>query len=103
MPFPRHGIPDPGFPIPELRRVIVSDGRTVSMQPTLEEAVDSLAGTALAGSRPATPDRPDAPSVLTAAQALDLLDRAERRLRQGDYAGFGNDLRELRRVLEEME
>ena len=97
-----------GNPIPELRRVIVSDGRSVSMQPTLVEAVAGLAGAAAGGARPARGDDPGAEprpgaTALTPAEALELLDRAERRLRQGDFAGFGNDLRELRRVLEEME
>jgi uncharacterized protein len=97
-----------GNPIPELRRIIVSDGRSVSMEPTLVEAVAGLAGAASGTTRPGTEpdDTPtgDSPGdALTPAEALELLDRAERRLRQGDFAGFGNDLRELRRILEEME
>jgi hypothetical protein len=92
-----------GNPIPELRRIIVSDGRSVSMEPTLVEAVAGLAGVAASAPGPrVVEDETPAPG-LTPDQALELLDRAERRLRQGDFAGFGNDLRELRRVLEEME
>lgn len=101
-----------GNPIPELRRIIVSDGRTVSMQPTLAQAVARLGG---AGGEGRGEDGtggeagPDAATTtastptITAEQVLELLDRAERRLREGDFAGFGADLREVRRLLEEME
>jgi hypothetical protein len=35
-------------------------------------------------------------------EALELLDLAERRLRGGDFAGFGVALEELRRLLERL-
>lgn len=90
-------------PIPELRAIIVSDGRSVSMEPTLPEAVAGLAGAAASrAARAVAQDAPARPAV-TAGDALDILDRAERRLRQGDWAGFGTDLGELRRLLESWE
>lgn len=99
-----------GNPIPELRRVIVSDGRSVRMEATLAEAVAGLAGEAAnGGARAPGAARPDASAspadarAVTPDQVLDLLNRAERRLREGDFAGFGADLREVRRLLEEME
>ncbi|HEX6589540.1 MAG TPA: UPF0182 family protein [Longimicrobiales bacterium] len=97
-----------GNPIPELRAVIVSDGASVRMETTLAEAVAGLAGQAANGA-PGTvptpgPGTPAAPQpAVTPAQVLDLLDRAERRLREGDFAGFGADLREVRRLLEELD
>jgi uncharacterized membrane protein (UPF0182 family) len=93
--------------IPELRRFVVSDGRRVAMEATLGEAIATLSG-----------DR--APSVAEVnidtrslgvtqqetsgwpREALELLDLAERRLKSGDWSGFGVALEELRRMLERL-
>jgi len=91
--------------IPELRRFVVSDGKRVAMEPTLEEAIGSLA--VASGGEPAPnlgPASPDATGSAMAPglwprEALDLLDRAEERLRAGDWAGFGESLEELRALL----
>ena len=92
--------------IPELRRFVVSDGRRVSMEPTLDDAIAALAGD--------TPSRPTVEDVegrsFTLPQdvsgwpreALELLDLAERRLRGGDWTGFGVALEELRQLLERL-
>lgn len=89
--------------IPELRRFVVSDGRRVAMEPTLEEAIASLA-VAWGGEvrAPSTEgDLEETPILPTGwpREALDLLDQAESRLREGDWAGFGAALDELRSVL----
>jgi len=90
--------------IPDLQRFVVSDGRRVSMQPTVRGAIAELArasegagGAVDLSSVPeiALPgDRSEWP-----AEALRLLDEAERRLRSGDYEGFGSALAELRALL----
>ncbi|HUF12174.1 MAG TPA: UPF0182 family protein [Longimicrobiales bacterium] len=90
-------------PIPELRRIIVSDGRSVSMQPTLAEAVAGLGGAPAARTETPAIAAEEEPADVLPMEALELLDRAERRLRQGDWAGFGADLRELRLLLESWE
>jgi uncharacterized membrane protein (UPF0182 family) len=89
--------------IPELRRFVVSDGRRVAMEETLAEAVLALARSAgdeisdvstlleLGEEAPAMGDWP--------REALELLDEAERRLRAGDWSGFGTTLEELRTLL----
>ncbi len=93
--------------IPELRRFVVSDGKRVAMEPTLEEAIAALA---LAGGGEApvfSPIRapmgdPEAAIPSTALwpqEALGLLDQAEERLRNGDWAGYGEALEELRALL----
>ncbi|MBX6362332.1 MAG: UPF0182 family protein [Gemmatimonadetes bacterium] len=92
-----------GNPIPELQRVIVSDGAKVVMAMSLPEAVQGLHG---AG--PPTPAPPQTPTLRPAGgaaatlprRALDLLDRAEQRLRNGDFAGFGAALADLRALLQ---
>jgi uncharacterized membrane protein (UPF0182 family) len=93
--------------IPELRRFVVSDGRRVVMAESLQGAVAELAGSAAlappavegAGTR-----RTDAPvGSAWPTAALDLLAEAEARLREGDWAGFGAALAELRALLQELE
>jgi len=91
--------------IPELRRFVVSDGRRVAMEETLEEAIGSLAlaagGEAVADlAGPAAEAQETLPSPARwPREALDLLDRAEERLRSGDWSGFGQALEELRALL----
>ena len=89
--------------IPELRRFVVSDGRRVSMMPTLVEAVQELVGDAqMAGVEraPLVLEDPQGDTSTWSREALDRLEEAERRLRLGDYRGFGEALEELRAVLE---
>jgi len=73
------------------------------MEETLNGAISALAGV----EGQAYTDLP-APGVLEEEalpvgrwpqEALDLLDRAEERLRNGDWAGFGATLEELRTLL----
>lgn len=94
--------------IPELRRVLVSDGREVRMEPTLGEAVRALRGAALDGDgdEPRVPQPPGEPLPVVpeldgwTQRARELMDLAERRLRDGDWAGFGRAWDELRELLE---
>ncbi len=92
--------------IPELRRFVVSDGRRVAMEETLAQAMGTLAE--MAGDESAL--LPEAGTGVVAdlasrawpAEALELLEEAERRLRAGDWAGFGTALDELRTLLQGM-
>jgi uncharacterized membrane protein (UPF0182 family) len=91
--------------IPELQRFVVSDGRRVSMGATLDAAVAALAGDRAPRPREVQLElgalsSPD-PGIWP-REALDLLDLAERRVRQGDWAGFGAAMQELRRLLERL-
>jgi uncharacterized membrane protein (UPF0182 family) len=80
--------------IPEIPRIIVSDGARVAMEPTLEGALTALFGGSVLGA-PAESDggRPS-------NAALDILNRAEESLRAGEWDAFGRYLEELRGVLE---
>lgn len=86
--------------IPELRRMILSDGERVVMAPALAAAIERLHSTVMAvapgeaewGGRAA--DEPAWP-----ARALQLLEEAEARLREGDWSGFGDALGRLRSLL----
>lgn len=92
--------------IPELRRFVVSDGRSVTMEPTLSGAVAVMAGEQVeeGPSRPApSPAAQETdPTTRWPQEALDLLDRAESRLRDGDYEGFGQALSDLRALLRQL-
>ena len=90
--------------IPELRRYVVSDGSRVSMMPTLREAIRALAQAA--GSELLRSSDPEALPLTGQGEwpqeALLLLEEAERRLREGDWQGFGESLAELRSYLERL-
>lgn len=89
--------------IPELRRFVVSDGRRVAMEPTLQEAIAALAlssgGELLSPSQGGDQEERVPSPELWPQEALDLLDVAETRLKDGDWAGFGQALEELRALL----
>lgn len=93
--------------IPQLQRVIVSDGTAVAMAESIRAAVAALAGETAAeaavdrrsGREPAA-----ALSVGDAVwrqRALELLRQADERLRAGDFAGFGTAWTRLRSLLEQ--
>ena len=92
--------------LPELRRVIVAYGNQLSMQDNLEGAL-----AATFGSRPVIATRPEpttsAPPGGGTAQdklrsALGHFDRAQELLRQGNWAGYGKELKETETILREL-
>ncbi len=101
-------------PLPELKRVIVAMGNRVVMEPTLQEGLARLFGTAPAapGGPPAGPAPPPpgpgagaAPNATVAAlvrEARDHYDRAQQALRNGDFAGYGDELRAMESVLDRL-
>ena len=89
-------------PIPELWRVVVSDGRNGAMAETLRGAMAALELPLDPEAQPGRP-APGQSSPRWPREALDLLDRAQERLRAGDWAGYGQALEELRALLERLE
>jgi len=84
--------------LPELKRVIAAYGERVVMRETLPEALSALFGEA-----PAPPvARQDATFTSRAQQALDLYNQATKRLKSGDWKGFGTQFDALQALLEEM-
>jgi uncharacterized protein len=87
--------------IPELKRVIVSYGDRVAMEPTLEAAL-----TALLGGAPAAPARAPAARIeekaptLTVEQAREHYRAALDGLRAGDWAAFAREMEALGKALE---
>ncbi|MDQ0287645.1 uncharacterized membrane protein (UPF0182 family) [Desulfofundulus luciae] len=92
--------------MPELRRVIVVHGDQVVMEPTLEEALKRIfsegkgeTGQTTPGAQPATGDQSVAE---LAREASRLYDQAMEKLRGGDWAGYGESLQQLKRVINEL-
>ncbi|HWO43686.1 MAG TPA: UPF0182 family protein [Candidatus Eisenbacteria bacterium] len=92
--------------LPELKRVITAFGNQIAMEETLEESLRRL----FTGRAP-TDGGPQAPSALPvrageesrAARALDHYRQAQEFLRQGNWAGYGDELKKLEAVLREMQ
>jgi uncharacterized membrane protein (UPF0182 family) len=97
--------------LPELKRVIAGFGNRVVMEPTLEEALTQLFGKGTT-KPPATPgddQEPGAPQETAdtiqdlARQARQYYDQANERLREGDWAGYGQSINRLNEIIKRME
>src|SRR5690606_14256147 len=93
--------------IPQLQRVIVTDGTAVAMAEDLSPAIAAVLGETGAGALPMTEPQADVPQAVPPAgmedwrnRALELMGEADARLRDGDFAGFGAAWRRLRTLLE---
>ena len=109
-----------GGRIPELTRVIVAYENRIVMEETLEEGLARLFSTASGQARPAQPQDTRAPASPTtqppaqtsstaesglptlAAEAQRHYERAIQAQRAGDWATYGEELRQLGQVLERM-
>ncbi|RNC67792.1 MAG: UPF0182 family protein [Desulfuromonadales bacterium] len=91
--------------LPELRRVIVAFGDEVVMEETLELALQRIFGgrKAPAGvAAAAAPEARPASSAELAREAMAIFERATNLQRQGDWAGYGEELRKLQQVLKQL-
>jgi uncharacterized protein len=83
--------------IPQLKRIIVSDGQRVAMEPTLAQSLQVVFGgapeTAVVAGAPPTAQ----PAGLE--QARTALDAAQQALGEGDWAAFGEAMQRLRDTL----
>ena len=81
--------------IPQLKRVIVSDGEHVAMEATLAQALQVILG-----EQPLAPQETlEAPQAPTSG-ARDALSDAEQALRRGDWTAFGRAWEQLKSLLE---
>jgi len=89
--------------LPELRRVIVAFGDEVVMEETLELALQRIFGGRKAPAvAAATPEAHQASSADLAREAMAIFERATNLQRQGDWAGYGEELRKLQQVLKQL-
>ncbi len=91
---------------PQLKRVIVAHGGRVIMEQTLEAALTRLFGQALPPAEPPAPDT-GPPTTRTVEslviRANEWFKEALDKLRQGDWAGYGEAIEKLGEVLNELE
>ena len=91
--------------LPELKRVIVAFGDQVVMEDNLELALQRLFGAKKSAA--ATPiavvgaDAKSSPAIL-AKEAMSIYERATSMQRQGNWAGYGEELRKLEQILKRM-
>jgi uncharacterized protein len=99
--------------IPELRRVIVVAENRIAMEPTLEAGLARIFGETPAGdlnsqtseSKPGetpTASQTAAPAAKLAEQAKQLYDRAMQAQREGDWARYGEEVKRLGEVIDQM-
>jgi uncharacterized membrane protein (UPF0182 family) len=91
--------------LPELKRVLVAFGNHIAMEETLEQSLQRIfdgkpapePAQAVAAPVASQPDKP------LASQALAHFQRAQELLRQGNWAGYGDELRKVEALLQEMQ
>jgi len=88
--------------MPELARVIAISGNNIAMEPTLGDALNQLfhpSTTSGGGTLPA-------PATETLTQLIQkanqVYDEAQKQLQAGNWAGYGDDLRQLKEILDEL-
>ncbi|MEJ2025284.1 MAG: hypothetical protein P8Y00_09785, partial [Deltaproteobacteria bacterium] len=92
--------------LPELKRIIVSFGNRVVMREGLEDALYAVLGeqppadTETAAPAPQSMEFPATQASPEAA--LKHFNRARELLRQGDWAGYGKELRALEKILNQL-
>lgn len=89
--------------LPELKRVIVAYGKNVVMEQTLDSALSSVfAGRVTSAARQTVGVRRDLSPKALAKKALQMFNRADSSLKQGNWGAFGDRLRELKKILQDL-
>lgn len=88
--------------LPELKRVIVAYGKNVAMAETLDEALSAVFAGRVTTERVevAVPSRLRTKEL--AKKALELYNQAQSSLKQSDFASFGDRLKELQKILQDL-
>ncbi len=90
--------------LPELKRVIVAFGNQIAMEETLEQSLQRIfGGRAARDKAPSSASEPAGKEKSLARQASERFARAQEHLRQGNWAGFGEELKRLESLLKELE
>lgn len=90
--------------IPELKRVIVAYENKIAMEETLEEALSRIFGTTTAaptqeGEVDQSTTATDQPTKYLFKQAQELYDKAINSQKEGDWAGYGETIKQLGEIL----
>lgn len=93
--------------LPELKRVIVAFGSQIAMEETLEKSLQRIFGSKPGQDAPqvATAPEPENPAAKKnlAAQALEHFRRSQELLKQGNWSGYGEALKQVEALLREMQ
>jgi hypothetical protein len=92
--------------IPELKRVIVAYENKIAMEVTLEASIARIfqgEGVPLEVAAPAVPVPSTGETSGLIRQAVEAYDRAVQAQRQGDWAAYGEELKKLGALLQEMQ
>jgi hypothetical protein len=92
--------------LPELKRVIVAFGNQIAMEETLEQSLQRIfGGKPVSVQAPAPAPTQEAAKDQTdpARQALEHFQRAQEFLRQGNWAGYGEELKKVEAMLRQMQ
>ena len=89
--------------LPELKRVIAVYGKNVAMEETLNAALSSVFAGRMAPAREVGAAAPRIMSPKELAQkALELYNRMQSSLREGNFGVFGERLKELQKILQDL-
>jgi uncharacterized protein len=94
--------------LPELKRVIVAFGNRIAMEETLEQSLQRVFGAAPARKESiqqvvAAAPQPVKGDLAPARQALEHFQRAQDYLRQGNWGGYGDEMKKVEGLLKEMQ
>ncbi len=92
--------------LPELKRVIVAFGNQIAMEETLEQSLQRIFGgkpSPRPVQQPMVASQPVTTEKEMAREALGHYSRAQELLRQGDWAGYGDELKKVEALLREMQ
>jgi len=84
--------------LPELKRVLVSDGESVVMEENLKLALEALFGK----SKPVVINKENKPKTNLIEDAQKYYDLLENSMKKGDWASFGNNLDKLGNVIKNL-
>jgi hypothetical protein len=92
--------------LPELKRVIVAFGSQIAMEETLEQSLQRLFG-AKPGQKQAQSAAPSTPAATDdknlGRRALEHFQRSQEFLKQGNWAGYGEEIKRVEALLKQMQ
>jgi uncharacterized membrane protein (UPF0182 family) len=91
--------------LPELKRVIVAFGNRIAMDETLDRALQRIfsGDGARPAALPSVASSATPQSTTLASQALEHFRRSQEFLRQGNWSGFGEELKRVEDLLKQMQ
>jgi uncharacterized protein len=93
--------------LPELKRVIVAFGNQIAMEESMEQSLQKIFGgkstREAARPVPASPAQVDLDDRDLSRRALEHFQRAQESLKQGNWSGYGDELKKVEALLKEMQ